>query len=171
MFTDQNHGAARVLYADTLEQLAYGAENATWRNFFLAGATELRDGNFGTPTQTTSLSLMSQLTPDQLFDSFAISVNGPRAWDLDLAIDITFLDAAENYRLTLRNGVLVHRNVPADPATATATLSLANKLRLLAFAAGDATSPGFEITGDAAALGSLMGVLDRPDPDFAIVTP
>ena len=171
MFTDQNHGAARVLYADTLEQLAYGAENATWRNFFLAGATELRDGNFGTPTQTTSLSLMSQLTPDQLFDSFAISVNGPRAWDLDLAIDITFLDAAENYRLTLRNGVLVHRNVPADPATATATLSLSNKLRLLAFAAGDATSPGFEITGDAAALGSLMGVLDRPDPDFAIVTP
>ena len=171
MFTDQNHGAARVLYADTLEQLAYGAENATWRNFFLAGATELRDGNFGTPTQTTSLSLMSQLTPDQLFDSFAISVNGPRAWDLDLAIDITFLDAAENYRLTLRNGVLVHRNVPADPATVTATLSLANKLRLLAFAAGDATSPGFEITGDAAALGSLMGVLDRPDPDFAIVTP
>jgi alkyl sulfatase BDS1-like metallo-beta-lactamase superfamily hydrolase len=171
MFTDQNHGAARVLYADTLEQMAYGAENATWRNFFLAGATELRDGNFGTPTQTTSLSLMSQLTPDQLFDSFAISVNGPRAWDLDLAIDITFLDAAENYRLTLRNGVLVHRNVPADPATATATLSLANKLRLLAFAAGDATSPGFEITGDAAALGSLMGVLDRPDPDFAIVTP
>jgi len=171
MFTDQNHGAARVLYADTLEQMAYGAENATWRNFFLAGATELRDGNFGTPTQTTSLSLMSQLTPDQLFDSFAISVNGPRAWDLDLAIDITFLDAAENYRLTLRNGVLVHRNVPADPATATATLSLSNKLRLLAFAAGDATSPGFEITGDAAALGSLMGVLDRPDPDFAIVTP
>jgi len=171
MFTDQNHGAARVLYADTLEQMAYGAENATWRNFFLAGATELRDGNFGTPTQTTSLSLMSQLTPDQLFDSFAISVNGPRAWDLDLAIDITFLDAAENYRLTLRNGVLVHRNVPADPATATATLSLSNKLRLLTFAAGDATSPGFEITGDAAALGSLMGVLDRPDPDFAIVTP
>ena len=45
---------ARELYADTLEQLAYGAENATWRNFFLAGATELRDGNFGTPTQTTS---------------------------------------------------------------------------------------------------------------------
>ncbi len=35
IFTDENHAAARELYADTLEQLAYGAENAVWRNFFL----------------------------------------------------------------------------------------------------------------------------------------
>ena len=44
IFTDENHAAARKLYADTLEQLAYGAENAVWRNFFLGGATELRVG-------------------------------------------------------------------------------------------------------------------------------
>jgi alkyl sulfatase BDS1-like metallo-beta-lactamase superfamily hydrolase len=171
IFTDEDHAAAKALYADTLEQLAYGAENATWRNFFLAGATELRDGNFGTPTQTTSLSLLSQLTPEQLFDSFAISVNGPRAWDLDLAIDVTFSDIATNYRLTLRNGVLVYRKVAADASTATATVTLANRVRLLAFAAGDTTSPGLDVTGDAAALPSLMGVLDRPDPGFDIVTP
>ena len=171
VFADDNHAGARALYADTLEQLAYGAENATWRNFFLAGATELRDGNFGTPTQTTSLSLVSQLTPEQIFDSFAISVNGPRAWDLDLAIDVTFSDVATNYRLTLRNGVLVYRKVAADASTTTATVTLANKLRLLTFAAGDATSPGLDVTGDAAALPSLLGVLDKPDPGFDIVTP
>ncbi len=57
IFTDKNHAGARELYADTLEQLAYGAENAVWRNFFLAGATELREGNFGTPTQTASPSM------------------------------------------------------------------------------------------------------------------
>ena len=45
IFTDENHAGARELYADTLEQLAYGAENAVWRNFFLSGATELREGN------------------------------------------------------------------------------------------------------------------------------
>jgi alkyl sulfatase BDS1-like metallo-beta-lactamase superfamily hydrolase len=171
IFTDENHAAAKALYADTLEQLAYGAENATWRNFFLSGATELRDGNFGVGTTTTSMSMLSQLTPEQLFDSFAISVNGPRAWDLDLAIDVTFSDIATNYRLTLRNGVLVYRNAAADASTATATVTLANKVRLLAFAAGDATSPGLEVAGDANALPSLMGVLDRPDPGFDIVTP
>ena len=63
IFTDSDHAAARELYADTLEQLGYGAENATWRNFFLTGATELRDGNFGTATSTTSPTLLSQLTP------------------------------------------------------------------------------------------------------------
>lgn len=181
IFTDENHQGARDLYGDTLEQLAYGAENAVWRNFFLSGATELRDGNFGTPTQTASPSLMSQLTPEQIFDTLAISINGPRAWDLDLTIDVTFVDAATDYRLTLRNGVLVHRKVAdraseatgndPDPATATATVTFATKLRLLAFAAGDRDSPGVEFTGDAEALPRLLGVLDQPDPGFAIITP
>jgi len=171
IFTDENHAGARALYADTLEQLAYGAENATWRNFFLGGATELREGNFGTPAQTTSMSLLSQLTPEQMFDSFAISVNGPKAWGLDLALDVTFEDLAANYRLTLRNGVLVYRKVSADPQSATATVTVANKLRLLTFATGDTTSPGVQMTGDAGALATLLGVLDRPDPNFAIVTP
>jgi alkyl sulfatase BDS1-like metallo-beta-lactamase superfamily hydrolase len=171
VFADSDHSAARELYADTLEQLAYGAENATWRNFFLSGASELREGNFGTATQSASLSVLSQLTPEQMFDSFAISVNGPRAWDLDIALDVTFADLATNYRLTLRNGVLIHRKRPPDPTTADTTVNLAGKLRLLAFAAGDATSPGIEISGDPKALESLVGVLDRPDPDFNIVVP
>ena len=170
VFTDENHGAARQLYADTLEQLAYGSETATWRNFFLAGATELRDGNFGTPTQAASPSMMGQLTPEQMFDVLAISVNGPRAWDLDLAIDVTF-GGQDNYRLTLRNGVLVYRKVPADEATAHATLRLDSKLRLISLLGGDVDSPGLQITGDAAALESLTSVLDRPDPAFNIATP
>jgi alkyl sulfatase BDS1-like metallo-beta-lactamase superfamily hydrolase len=170
-FADAGHAGVRELYADTLEQLGYGAENATWRNFFLSGATELRSGNFGTATTSASPSLLSQLTPEQMFDSLAISVNGPRAWDLDLVVDVAFADIGTNYRLTLHNGVLVYRKRPADGATATATLKLANKLRLLMFAAGDHTSPGLTITGDTNALTTLMGVLDRPDPAFNIVTP
>ncbi|MGB0435426.1 MAG: alkyl/aryl-sulfatase [Mycobacterium sp.] len=171
IFTDENHSGARTLYADTLEQLAYGSETATWRNFFLAGATELRDGNFGTPTQTSSASIAAQLTPEQMFDVLAISVNGPRAWSLDIAIDVTFVDAAANYRITVRNGVLVYRKVAAEAATAQATIRLATKGRLLTLAAGDNASPGLEITGDAEVLASLVGVLDRPNPDFNIVTP
>jgi alkyl sulfatase BDS1-like metallo-beta-lactamase superfamily hydrolase len=171
VFTDSAYAGARELYADTLEQLAYGAENATWRNFFLCGAWELRDGNFGTAGQVTSASLLSQLTPDQIFDSLAISVNGPRAWDLDLAVDVTFVDRDSNYRLTLRNGVLVHRKVSADPATAHVTVTLATSTRLLAVAMGDLSSPGLDISGDQAALQAFLGVFDRPDPNFNIVTP
>jgi alkyl sulfatase BDS1-like metallo-beta-lactamase superfamily hydrolase len=115
--------------------------------------------------------VLSQLSPEQMFDSLAINVNGPRAWDLDLAIDVTFADLDTNYRLTLRNGVLIYRKRPADESTANATAKLSSKVRLLAFAAGDTTSPGIDITGDAQALGTLLGVLDRPDPNFNIVVP
>lgn len=170
-FTDSGHNGARALYSDTLEQLAYGAENATWRNFFLSGAAELRDGNFGTAGQIASPTMLSQLTPEQIFDGLAIRINGPRSWDLDIDIDITFADAAVNHRLTLRNGVLVHRKAAPDPATATVTVELADKSRLLGVAAGDFTSPGLELTGDQAALRALLGVLDGPDPNFNIVTP
>lgn len=171
MFTDREHAGARGLYADTLEQLAYGAENATWRNFFLSGATELRDGNFGTAAQVASPTMLSQLTPEQIFDGLAIRVNGPRSWDLDIAFDITFADSAVNYRLALRNGVLVRREVAPDPATATVTVTLANKVRLLAVAMGDFSSPGLELSGDQTALPALLSVLDGPDPSFNIVTP
>jgi alkyl sulfatase BDS1-like metallo-beta-lactamase superfamily hydrolase len=171
VFADDTHAAARALLADTFERLAYGAENATWRNFFLSGAVELRDRNLGTAAQTTSLTLMSQLTPEQIFDGLAITVNGPCAWDLDLVVDITLTNVQTNYRLALRNGVLVHRKVAADAATANVTIKPDNTIRLLTAAMGDLGSPGLEISGDQTALQQLLGVLDKPDPAFNIVTP
>ena len=172
VFSDAEHVEARGLYADTLEQLAYGAENATWRNFFLSGATELRDGNFGTPVTTASPTMVTQLSPAQLFDGLAIAINGPKAWETVVALDITFADLDVNYRLTLRNGVLVHRNAPADPATADAVLTVATKARLIALLlGGDVASPGIDISGDATVLQKLIEVVDQPDPAFNIVTP
>ena len=88
-----------------------------------------------------------------------------------MALDFSFTDSGANYRLTLRNGVLVHRNTAADPATADATVTLATTMRLLTAAAGDLDSPGLAVAGDAAAVQALLGVLDRPDPAFNIVTP
>jgi alkyl sulfatase BDS1-like metallo-beta-lactamase superfamily hydrolase len=44
VFADPSNAAARALQADALEQLGYQSENATWRNIYLTGAQELRDG-------------------------------------------------------------------------------------------------------------------------------
>lgn len=171
VFADAGHAEGRELYADTLDQLAYGVENATWRNFFLSGATELRSGNFGSPTSVDSPELLGQLAPSQIFDSIAIRVNGPRAWDEDLSIDVVFADLGETHRLTLRNGVLIHRPRTERDGEADAVVTAAAKLRLIAFLAGDEASPGIEITGDASALARLTAVLDAPDPAFDIVLP
>jgi alkyl sulfatase BDS1-like metallo-beta-lactamase superfamily hydrolase len=170
VFADSENAAVRELYAATLEQLAYGAENGTWRNFFLSGATELRQGNFGTPTTTNAPEILAQLTTEQLLDSIAISVDGPKAWNLDLALDITLTDESRNFRVTLHNGALVYVEKAADPSTAGITLEL-TKPRLLALVAGDEQSPGVTSTGDPGVLASLTSVLTKGDPSFNIVTP
>lgn len=171
IFVESNHQAARELYANTLDQLAYTVENGTWRNFFLSGATELREGVFGSPTSVSSPELLSQLSPEEMFDSIAIRVNGPRAWDENLSLDVSFADLGKSYRLSLRNGVVIHRVSRPHDRPADASLTVANKLRFLALLGGDTDSPGLDITGDGFALQRLVAVLDAPDPAFTIVTP
>ncbi|NYI38122.1 alkyl/aryl-sulfatase [Aeromicrobium tamlense] len=174
VFAEQGHAAARELLADTFEQLGYGIENGIWRNFFLSGATELRDGSFGTPTVAASADVVSALTPGLLFDAIAIQIDGPAAWDERLTIDVVLTDLDERYRLRLSNGALTYTTAQqSDEADATLT---ATKVSLPALALGGVTaeklaSAGIELSGDATVLSRLASVLDPGDPDFAIVTP
>ncbi|KON74475.1 alkyl sulfatase [Cellulosimicrobium cellulans F16] len=174
VFAQPDHAAARELLADTYEQLGYGAENGTWRSFFLSGATELRDGPFGTPTATSAPDILAALTPTLLFDALAVQVDGPRAWDEVLSVDVVLTDSGERYRLWLRNGVLSYSAAP-QRGDADATLT-ATSTALPVLATGAATpdalaAAGVEVAGDAGVLARLTAVLDPGDPDFAIVTP
>lgn len=174
VFADPDNAAAKELLADTYEQLGYGAENGPWRNFYLSGTTELRDGSFGTPTGAESTGLLAALTPAMIFDALAISVNGPRAWELSFSIQMDFTDDPVAYRLRLRNGVLTYSTRPqGEAADVTVTLP---KSALLLLASGDLSpeklaAAGVSVAGDASLLGQLVSVLDTPDPGFAIVTP
>lgn len=174
VFAEPDHAAARELLADTYEQLGYGAENGTWRDFYLSGTTELRDGRFGTPTRTAAPDILAQLTPAMLFDAIAIQVDGPKAWDERLSIDVVLTDADERYRLRLRNGVLTYTAAPQrDPADATLTTTrrALPALALGGLSADKLTDAGIDLSGDASVLSRLVAVLDPGDPDFAIVTP
>ncbi|MFF9565093.1 alkyl/aryl-sulfatase [Leifsonia sp. NPDC014704] len=169
VFTEPDSAPAKSLYADTLEQLAYGSENATWRNFFLSGATELREGNFGTPTAANAPAVLAELTPEQIFDSIAITVDGPNAWELDLSLEVVFSDLGRTFHLTLTNGVLIHveRRAPGDvPLRLTIT-----KPDFLALLGGDPSPASMSVEGDAGVLQQLTAVLQRGDPGFNIVLP
>ncbi|MFD7876313.1 alkyl/aryl-sulfatase [Streptomyces sp. NPDC059766] len=176
VFADPNNAEARELQADALEQLGYGSENGTWRNFFLMGAYELRNGPVGTPTVTASPDMLAALTLDQLFDSLAIRVDGPRSWDADITVRWNFT-AGKPVTMRLRNGVLVHGTGTAlSVAEADVEISLA-EADLRAVLLGTVSPadlvgrPGVEIIGEAGKLTELLGHLDCPDPDFAIITP
>lgn len=174
VFAQPDHTAARDLLADTLEQLGYGAENGVWRNIFLSGATELREGQFGTPTVSASPDVISALTAEMLFDAIAIQVDGPAAWDEELSIDVVITDTGTRYRLRLANGVLTYSGA-SQPDSAEVTLTTTKRslpaLATIGLAADDLADAGIEVTGDASVLSRLASVLDPGDPDFAIVTP
>ncbi|MBF6346508.1 MBL fold metallo-hydrolase [Nocardia cyriacigeorgica] len=171
VFAEPDHAEARELLADTYEQLGYGAENGTWRSWYLSGVTELRDGQFGTPTETNAPDVLHQLSPTMLFDAIAIQVDGPKAWDEDLSIDVVLTDSDERYRLRLANGVLTYSARP-QPGQADVTLTTTrHNLPALAMGGLSGGAAGIEISGDASALKRLAAVLDPGDKNFAIVTP
>ncbi|WP_426595606.1 alkyl/aryl-sulfatase [Cellulomonas sp. McL0617] len=171
VFAEPDHQGGRTLLADTYEQLGYGAENGTWRDFFLSGAMELRDGQFGTPTVTNAPDVFAALTPEMLFDAIAIQINGPKAWDEKLSLDVVLTDIDTRYRLTLANGVLTYSAAP-QRGDADVTLTTTRR-QLPALAAGGlgGGAAGIQVDGDASVLSRLAGLLDPGDDNFAIVTP
>ncbi len=101
-------------------------------------------------------------------DSIAIRVNGPKAWSQALTIDWDFTDQSSRHRMTLSNGALIHWANPA-PGDTDLTLTL-TKAQLLGMLAGHGLE-GIQAAGDLSVLRRLLGLLDTPDPGFAIVTP
>jgi alkyl sulfatase BDS1-like metallo-beta-lactamase superfamily hydrolase len=168
VFADPADSEAKELLAGVYERLGFGAECATWRNFYLTGAQELRHGRGAGAAPVSSAGMGQALTVGQLLDSVAIRVNGPRAWSQALTIDWEVTDEKRRYRMTLSNGALIHWPDPA-PGDPDLTLTL-TRPELLGLLAGQGLET-VHAEGDRGALQRLLGVLDAPDPKFAIVTP
>jgi alkyl sulfatase BDS1-like metallo-beta-lactamase superfamily hydrolase len=176
IFADPGNAQAKALQADTFEQLGFGSENGTWRNFFLMGAYELRNGPVGTPTVAASPDIAAALSVEQLFDAIALRIDGPKAWSADITIDWRVEDADTVHRSHLRNGLLVHFDVDGEVSGPDASFALSNRdLHRVLLGGADLTEliANGEVTadGDLTKLGQLVGYLDQPDPDFTIVTP
>ncbi|GAB2647192.1 alkyl sulfatase dimerization domain-containing protein [Prescottella soli] len=176
IFAEPGNAEAKALQADTLEQLGFGSENGTWRNFFLMGAYELRSGPVGTPTVAASADIAGALSVEQVFDAIALRIDGPRAWGADITIDWRITDEGIDHRTSLRNGLLVHFDLDSEAPTPHARLTLSRR-DLIAAVVGGGDVAGMigagKITaeGDVGKLTELIGYVDSPDPDFAIVTP
>jgi alkyl sulfatase BDS1-like metallo-beta-lactamase superfamily hydrolase len=172
VFAEPDSTEAKNALADVYERLGQGAENGTWRNFYLTGAQELRGKVGRTQIDSTNPEMAMALTVDQLIDSLAIRVDGPRAWDTAFTMDWQLTDEQRTWHLTLSNGALTYRSAPGAPepeSEADFTMSL-TKPQLLGLLAGKGLD-GIEQHGDASVLARLTGLLDTPDPNFAIVTP
>lgn len=175
VYADPGHKAARELMARSFEQMGYMAESAPWRNFYLTGALELRQGPPAQGISSAVLLDMLQQTPIERFlEAMAGNLNGPKAGDTRLAINLVFSDLKESYRLRIDNGVLHFRKAPPDAgANATLTLTKAFFLRMLTGGAGAKDlllSDETRIEGSRIDLGRFFSLIEKAPGTFPIVT-
>ncbi len=170
VFADESNMDARNLLAGVYDTLGFGAENGTWRNFYLQGAYELRNGVQAVPMDVAGApDMVGALAVGQLFDSVAIRVNGPKAWDTHLVIDWVFTDLGNTHRTELTNGVLIQDDDPTGGRVdLTVTLT---KAQLLGLLGGVITLDAVTTDGDTAVVAKLLSFLDPVSGDFPIVTP
>ncbi|MFP3521157.1 alkyl sulfatase dimerization domain-containing protein [Pantoea sp. SIMBA_072] len=176
VFADPENKAARNLEADALEQLGYQAESGPWRNFYLTGAQELRNGVKQLPTpNTASPDTVRAMTPEMFFDYLALHINGEKAANAKAVLNVDFGEDGGKYKLELENGVLNHTaNSEAQNADATLTLSreTLNKVILKEETLKQAQDKGeVKITGNADKVSELLGYMDKFDFWFNMVTP
>ncbi|MFR0355193.1 alkyl/aryl-sulfatase [Streptomyces sediminimaris] len=174
--TEPDHPEGRALQAECFERLGYGSESAPWRNFFLMGAAELREGVIPTPVRSAP-EVVAALTTEQIFQSMAVRVDGLEAARAGrLLLRWEFPDISEVWTLLLSNGALIP--MPGDAPRGEAphvTLRL-DRPTLDAVLAGDTTFPSairdgaVDIDGDVDVLVTLRGLLEPPTRDFPIVT-
>ncbi|WP_176084704.1 alkyl sulfatase dimerization domain-containing protein [Martelella sp. HB161492] len=175
VFADPENQDARNLEADALEQLGYQAESGPWRNFYLTGAQELRDGVQKLPTpDTASPDTVRAMSLDLLFDYLGVRLNSEKVGDAHVVINFDF-DQGQKYLVELENGVLNHtEDAAADNPDVTVTLSreTLNNILLQTVTVDGAVEKGdIKIDGDQAKLKDVVSSLDSFNFWFNIVTP
>jgi alkyl sulfatase BDS1-like metallo-beta-lactamase superfamily hydrolase len=175
VYAERGNERARVLFAATLEQLGYMAESAPWRNFYLTGAYELRQGPPERGTTRAAFLDMLQHTPVERFlEAMAGGLNGPKAEGVKLTINLKFSDTKESYVLWIENSVLHHRRGASEPgANATLTLTKPFFLRMMTGSAGAKDlilSEETRIEGSKLDLGRFFSLLEKAPGTFEIVT-
>lgn len=174
LFADPDNADARNAQAETLEQLGYQSENATWRNMYLTGAMELRNGVPPQSANTVSVDMVRAMSPEMFFDYLAVRLDSDKAVAHDLTLNWTFDDVQKDFTLTLRNGVLTHRAGmnPAADASVSLSRDTLEKISLKQLDFPTAMQKGLvKLQGNGQKFGLLMGSLDTFGPQFNIVTP
>ena len=177
VFAGGDTADAEAMLADAYEQLGYQAESAIWRNFYLTGASELRDGvpDSSADFVDRARQAFAFLPTEDLFDVLATQVDPSKTGETPIRLGFTFPEREESVTVTVRNGVLIHEHKPHD-GEYDAKLTIKRGDLLLGMlgetpiaqriASGEAS-----MEGNPMAFAKFARIFDRPTGDFPIVTP
>jgi alkyl sulfatase BDS1-like metallo-beta-lactamase superfamily hydrolase len=174
VFADPTNGAARTLQADALEQLGYQAESATFRNAYLMGAQELRQG-LPPRWPAARRGLVRALPIDQVLDTWGMRLLSDEVAGIARTINLAITDLDEQWVLQLSNRAISYvrgRHDTAADATVTCTRDTLIALGAAETTLTDAVAAGtVVIDGDAQALADVLDHLDEFYSGFGIVEP
>lgn len=175
VFANPDSLAARGQQADTLEQLGYQAEAGTWRNAYLVGAKELRDGVLKPDTSTQGPDVVRGMTMELIFDYIALRLNHQKVDGQKVGISMVFTDLKETWALELSNSVLNNtkgRVLKKPDVTLTLTRPAFLGMLLAGKKLPDLIQAGaVKLEGDPKAFGAVFANIESFDPFFNIVTP
>ena len=176
VFADPDDVQARSLLAAVYDQLGFRAESGPWRDVYLTGAYELRNGIQGTALDPRrAIGLLANTPVERFLDSMTVRLDGPKADGKRMRFNFVFTDVGETHVLELDNAVLHHRRAESV-ADADATVRLTRDL-LIRLGIGEAglkdvvMSDALQVEGSRLKLLSFLSLLDKPDGRFPIVTP
>jgi alkyl sulfatase BDS1-like metallo-beta-lactamase superfamily hydrolase len=168
VYADASNTAARELLARTYERQAAATENAIWRNMYLTGAAELRDGPPKAAAPAGSLELVRNTPTPMLLDLFSVRLDPAKSRGAAVSVDLVFPDRKERFRVAVKHDVLTYE---ADPKGGKAdAVYVLPRAQFLGGALAGADLSGTATEGDKAALARLLGFLSTPRPAFPIVT-
>ncbi|MCC0005863.1 MAG: MBL fold metallo-hydrolase [Methylobacteriaceae bacterium] len=175
VFADPTNGEARELCAAAYDQLGYLAEASTWRNAYLFGAHELRNGPAKIHRAAFPPDVASALSAGSFFDTLGIRLNGPKADGKRIVVNWSFTDTNEKYVLNLENSALTYvagRNAEKADAALTLERATLTKVMQQKTTFPEAIGAGLvKIGGDPSKLLELFGLFDTFELGFAIVEP
>jgi alkyl sulfatase BDS1-like metallo-beta-lactamase superfamily hydrolase len=175
VFANPENQAARALQADALEQLGYQAESGIWRNAYLVGAKELRDGVLKPATSTQGPDVVRGMSMELLFDFIALRLNHQKVDGMNIGISMVFTDLKETWALGLSNAVLNNtkgRVLKNPNVTLTLTRPVFLGMLLQGKNLPELIQAGLvKLDGDPKAFGAVFANIETFDPFFNIVTP
>jgi alkyl sulfatase BDS1-like metallo-beta-lactamase superfamily hydrolase len=174
VFADETRMEARELLAEVYTRLGYEAEAGTWRNIYLTGAQELREGPRQLPGGGFSPDVLAATTTSMILDFVAVRINPEKA-AARFAINIHLTDRGERHLLTVGDGVLIHEEGIEEPE-AELTLALPRPAFLGGLLLGVSLEPllasgAATAKGDPDLFARLAAAIEPLKPNFPIVTP
>lgn len=175
VFADAENEMARQWLASTYEQLGFQAEAGTWRNIYLVGAKELREGNADTATISTgNAGVLNNIPAVDLFDSLATRFNPAKMQGDGGIIQFNFPERKEVVSVDLNRSYMFPRAGPDAKASGQVTVSRTDFTKLLtreATASSLVQSGAMQLEDKTGLMKSLFEALDPVNLQFNIVTP